>query len=244
MRLRPFFKYPGSKHTLAKRYPRPRYDVVVEPFAGSAQYSTLHYERQVLLIESDPEIAQLWHWLVTVDPDVVARLPVDLPHGEDIRTLGLPSRGAELLVRAWQRVGSNNCWTVSKWCGLNSGMWSARTRDAIASQVEKIRHWKVLHLKFDPSLAGVPAENATYFIDAPYQSIPDIYRSEPLDYRALASYCKRLKGQVIVCEAGGAKWLPFRFLAVARAGRTKQGGTRNLSVELLWMNDERFFATS
>jgi hypothetical protein len=32
--LRPFFPYYGSKWSLAKRYPAPRYDRIIEPFAA------------------------------------------------------------------------------------------------------------------------------------------------------------------------------------------------------------------
>ena len=36
-----FFSFFGSKVALAKNYPQPKYDAIVEPFAGSAGYSCL-----------------------------------------------------------------------------------------------------------------------------------------------------------------------------------------------------------
>jgi site-specific DNA-adenine methylase len=51
MSLRPFFTYTGGKYRLAPRYPEPRHNLIIEPFAGSAGYSLRHPEREVLLID-------------------------------------------------------------------------------------------------------------------------------------------------------------------------------------------------
>ena len=51
MMLHPFFSYFGSKYRLAKCYPQPQCDEIVEPFAGSAGYALLYPEKQVTLYE-------------------------------------------------------------------------------------------------------------------------------------------------------------------------------------------------
>ena len=35
--------YYGSKSKIASMYPKPMYDKIIEPFAGTAQYSLLHF---------------------------------------------------------------------------------------------------------------------------------------------------------------------------------------------------------
>lgn len=233
-RLRPFFKYFGSKYHLAPKYPTPVHDEVVELFAGSAQYATLYHERQVLLVESQPDVAGVWAWLVSNPAEEIAALPVDLPQGADIRTLGFSEHAANL-IRLRQRVGRSSCWTVSKWSN-KSGFWTARDRDAIAAQCERIQHWRVLcanTMRINP--VGLPP--ATWFIDPPYQRQVQVYGCAPIDYDQLRQLCWTLRGQVIVCEGPGADWLPFRELALNRVGRTSNGGTRAVRPDLVWAND-------
>lgn len=72
------FYYYGRKKKLSGRYPDPTHPVIVEPFAGSAAYS-LHgdrWQRKVILVERDPEIAALWRWLIgEATPDDILGLP-------------------------------------------------------------------------------------------------------------------------------------------------------------------------
>jgi len=37
--LRPFWRYYGGKWRAAPRYPAPRHDLIIEPFAGAAGYA-------------------------------------------------------------------------------------------------------------------------------------------------------------------------------------------------------------
>lgn len=233
-RIGPFFKYYGSKYRIAPKYPEPLHDCIVEPFAGSASYATLHAARQVILCETDAEVAALWSWLIATPGEEIAALPAGLPMGLDIRTLDVPA-GAKLLIRQWQRVGHAKCWTVSKW-GHLSGFWCERTRDRIAAQVESIRHWRVLAgspLNFDG--ASPPA---TWFIDPPYQMQPTVYGNAALDYAALGAWVRRLPGQAIVCEAPGADWLPFRQFTLARSGPGGAGNSHQIfRQELIWTSE-------
>lgn len=242
-RLRPFFKYYGSKYRIAPLYPAPRYRTIVEPFAGSASYSVLHADHRVVLIETDPEVFELWRWLIhgATAADVRA-LPVcgsgpgDLPPGFDLRHVDGPP-GALLLMRYWQRVGRSRCWTVSKW-GHLSGFWCAATRDRIAAQLEAIRHWCIFSgdLTARPGLTEqLGASGCTWFVDAPYQAQPKIWGAAP-DFPALGRWVCSLVGQVIVCEAPGATWLPFRPFTNALNGPAGNGDGRKQRPELIWTN--------
>ena len=51
-----------------------------------------------------------------------------------------------------------------------------------------------------------------------------------LEFTSLGLWCQSRMGQVIVCEADGATWLPFKFLT-----DTKNVG-QNRNKELMWCN--------
>src|SRR3954469_19028349 len=58
------FSYYGSKFKIAKTYPKPEYNTIIEPFAGAAWYSILHHHKNVILNEKFETIYNLWCWLV------------------------------------------------------------------------------------------------------------------------------------------------------------------------------------
>src|SRR5690554_6700846 len=60
------FYYYGRKKQIARHYPPPNCDTIVEPFAGAAAYS-LHgnnWKKNIILIEKDEKVAQIWDWLI------------------------------------------------------------------------------------------------------------------------------------------------------------------------------------
>lgn len=101
--LGPLFYFFGGKFRSSPRYPAPAHDCIVEPFAGSAGYAMRHHERDVVLVERDPQIAALWRWLVAVDADEVRSLP-DVDVGQDIRKLPI-SDPAKSLIGFWSNKG-------------------------------------------------------------------------------------------------------------------------------------------
>jgi len=73
------FYYYGRKKRLAKYYPSPQYDTIIEPFAGSAAYS-LHgdyWRKQIILIERDECVDLIWKWLIEqATSQDIEKLPV------------------------------------------------------------------------------------------------------------------------------------------------------------------------
>ncbi len=218
----PLFKWFGSKWTASKHYPAPIHDFVVEPFAGSAGYSLRHHTKKVVLAESDIHVQRLWWWLIKKAKESdIRELPVNLPEGTDIRTLGL-SLGQSLLMKTWQRTNNvGDCWTVSSW-GNKPGQWTENTRSRVASEFHMVKHWKLDNDAF--ALLAEAGAPSTWFIDPPYQYNYQ-YRGAPLDYGRLANLVDSLSGQVIVCEAVCPKtgqtpsWLsfePFRTTVTSR----------------------------
>ena len=45
------FSYYGSKSKLVDYYPPPKFDKIIEPFAGSARYSLKYWQNDILLID-------------------------------------------------------------------------------------------------------------------------------------------------------------------------------------------------
>jgi hypothetical protein len=224
--LRPFFSYFGSKWRTVPLYPRPTWNTIVEPFAGSASYS-LHYpDRGVLLYDSDPVIAGLWAWLIDVPEDDIMALPIDIPTTVDALDV---CQEAKWLIGFWCNKGTTRpSHTPSKW--MRSGVdptqyWGANIRERVASQLQHIRHWRV---RCDTYLNAYSGLFGTWFIDPPYNNAAGRrYVESAVDYESVAAFAKARLGQVIVCEQEGADWMPFRPLAAAQT-------TRGRSKEVVW----------
>ena len=100
--MRPFFSYYGAKYTGARHYGPPRHAVVVEPFAGSACYSTRWNAPLVKLYDKSTDICNLWDFLINSSPRDILNIPDRFNHMDEV--LSLP-RGQQLLVRFWVAKG-------------------------------------------------------------------------------------------------------------------------------------------
>ena len=231
MQLRPFFGFYGGKwRDTPKHYAAPEHDSIVEPFAGSAGYSMRYPERRVTLCDRDPVIVGVWSYLIKVSPAEILAIP-DVPLDGTVEDLGLVPEAAWLVGFWMNRAAAGPRSRPSQWMrsGIRPGsFWGDRVRRTIASQVEQIRHWKVMEGDY---LQCTDVGRATWFVDPPYQAAGRHYRfgSEGIDYAQLSAWCKSRSGQVIVCENDGATWLPFRPLA---AVKTTRSGFK--SVEAIW----------
>src|SRR5262245_29982092 len=96
MSLNAFFTYFGGKSALARYYPEPEHDKLVEPFAVAAGYATRYHRRNVILVEKDPRVATLWRYLIRVSARDVLALP-DIPEGGKVSDLRV-SDEARLLI--------------------------------------------------------------------------------------------------------------------------------------------------
>jgi hypothetical protein len=212
MKIGPLFKWFGSKWLSAKRYPEPKYDRIIEPFAGGAGYSLNYCDRKVVIWEDDPNVAKLWRWLINESTDSAIReIPIDLPVGTNIRSLGL-STGQQLLLKHWQRTNNvGDCWTTSPW-GHLPGQWTANTRARVSEEVSAVKHWK-----FEDPYRYIDML-CTWFIDGPYIFNYRYRRDLPeFDFEQLSCLEQTInsKSQVIVCEAKCKKtgaipgYLPF-----------------------------------
>ena len=57
------FSYYGTKKRIAKKYPEPKYDIIIEPFAGAGAgagaYACLYPDRKVKLYDTYDKIAEV-----------------------------------------------------------------------------------------------------------------------------------------------------------------------------------------
>jgi len=229
-RLKPFFSYFGSKWKLAPHYPKPRFDTIIEPFAGSACYSMLYPEREVILCEINPVIAGIWKYLISASEDRISQLPVNF---HDLSEVDAELTQDEKNLIAFNIRRSNvspiyhrNNWNYS----YPSSFWSIRFRQRIADQLKQIRHWKTYCTDYSYLTNG----RATWFVDPPYEKKGKPYDYTLLNYAQLGEWCKQRSGQAIVCESAPANWLPFFSLGKsASVGQMRSGSC----VESIWTND-------
>lgn len=229
----PFYYY-GAKSKIAKHYPAPQYDTIIEPFAGSAGYAR-HFatpEHRVILIEKDERVAELWRR--------IQRMSV-----EDVQAMECPPVGdrcREPIINLTQ--ASANTLTGRKF--YDSQVTTRQARDwpkvqrRIIKSLPLIREWEII-----TGHCGIVAPDieATWHVDPPYWVHPgrtkgtagDGYAegASAIDFQALGEWCKTRRGQVMVCEQLGASWLPFRPLVEIQT--TASMPSRR--TEVIWTND-------
>lgn len=234
--LKSFFNFYGGKTRVAGHYPIPRFQRVIEPFAGGAGYSIRHYEHDIVIVERDPIIAGLWRWLIDATAAEVLALPLEIP--TTVRDLGLDP-GPAALIGFWVTGGSSGPrQTPCKWmrerANPSSCYWGEPVRTRIASQVGAIKHWTVI----EGDYTDAPTEEATYFVDPPYANkAGSYYRMKFTGHAALGEWCQTRLGQVIVCENDGATWLPFRHFRDIQSS-SSAGHGKKISKEAIWLSDE------
>jgi len=228
---RPFFPFYGSKWNLARCYPAPQHVEVIEPFAGSAAYSTYYAAPRVRLFDADPIIAGVWDYLIKVRPSEIEELP-ELPSaGDSVDNYDLPTE-AKWLIGFWLNRGSatpkKSRTAYSTRTDRGQLNWGPRAKQRIVDQLPLLENWTITNEDFEAS--GSPNDVATWFIDPPYLDKGRFYRIGFDDYPRLGRWARSRQGQVIVCEGLGAEWLPF-----APLGEFKTSTGRAL--EKVWLND-------
>jgi site-specific DNA-adenine methylase len=195
------FSYYGSKSRIAAKYPVPLHQIIIEPFAGSARYALLHQEQHnVILVEKNPIIHRLWQWLQTVDPQAIRDLPTLAPQDPIPHNYG---HDARVLMGFVYNRGSHSPKNFAGNMGPVADGWGGKK--LLLDRLPLIRNWTVILGDY----TAAPDVEATWYVDPPYigQTLYPVGRD--LDYDALARWCYRRKGQLIVCENDTATWLPF-----------------------------------
>lgn len=222
--LRPFFTYYGGKYRVAPYYPKPLHDTIVEPFAGAAGYSLRYPERNIILADASPVISGVWRYLITADPDEILSLP-DVADDQSVDDLALTQEQRWLIGFWLNKATTRPCKRPSAWMRQGTrpnSQWGAAIRARIAAQVPRIRHWKVIegsYTKLDNAIA-------TWFVDPPYIVQGRLYPAKVENYDHLSQWCLERQGQLIVCEADGATWLPFQPFREIKSVEGKNGSKK------------------
>ncbi|WP_312173570.1 DNA adenine methylase [Chryseobacterium sp.] len=197
------FYYYGRKKQIAKYYPKPNYDTIIEPFAGSAAYSLYkdNWKKKVILIEKDEKVYDIWRWLIhDASENDILNLP-DLKVGE---------KSSEFLhiVHAATKMAFH--FKTIKVTSVLERNWEISKR-VFGENLFKIKHWEILNKDYSES----PNIKATWFIDPPYKGDAGLgYRhsSKLLDYGKLAEWILDRQGEIICCEGKEGDYLPFKPL--------------------------------
>jgi site-specific DNA-adenine methylase len=213
----------GRKYKIINSYPQPKYNLIIEPFCGSASYSYKYHDKDVLLFDKDEKIIRLWKFLINASPKQILELPAYVENGTAIPHLDYMCQEQKDLMGFCCNNGS----AVPKLTAgrMNFNSWH-RDRLRIAQDISKIRHWQAELSDYK----AIPNYNATWFIDPPYKFGGKYYRHNKINYEELAEWCMSRNGQVIVCENSDANWLPFRPLK-------EISGQRHRTMEVIWYRE-------
>ena len=144
----------------------------------------------------------MWEYLIGSKESEILKLPTNFNHIDDIKV----PQEAKWLIGYWLAMG---CARPSLKPSLFS-YWNDKIKNRIVTQQRNIRHWKIFQKRYS-EISENP--KATWFIDPPYKTEGLIYQShgsKHIDYKDLAKWSKTRQGQIIVCEANNADWLPFK----------------------------------
>jgi hypothetical protein len=215
--------YYGTKNRIAKYYPKPEFDTIIEPFAGAAQYSLFgdNWHKNVYLIDKYEVIARVWQYLIDATEKDILALP-DLEIGENVDDFKLLSDEEKWLMGFCINPAS----ACPKKTTSKRSRWN-KNKLEIAKNVYKVKHWKVKCDEFK----NIKNIKATWYIDPPYKYGGIYYRmnNKNIDYQDLAEWCKTRNGQTIVCENTKADWLDFKPLV-------KMNGQLHQTMESIWCN--------
>jgi len=197
-----FYAY-GRKKKIVRRYPAPKFQTIIEPFAGSAAYS-LHgnnWRKKVILIEKDKRIAEIWNWLINEATSKEILAMPDLQIGERssnfLHILHAATKQAFYYKRIKVTPVLERNWRINK--------------KKMAENIHKVKHWEIICGDYTEA----PDVEATWFIDPPYRYDSGLgyhHGSDSLDYESLAKWTLKRNGQIIFCEGPRADYLPFEPL--------------------------------
>jgi len=220
------FSYYGSKSRIVHLYPAPLHEKIIEPFAGSARYSLKYYDHDVTLVDKYEVIVRVWLWLQKCSVQDILGLP-ELKKGLDLRDLNISEDERLFLGLCCGIAATVPRNKVSPFAAEQNSRKNRWKR--IADQLHKIRHWTIIHGDYQ----DIKNENATWFIDPPYQYGGSAYKENKVDFKSLGEWCQTRNGQVMVCENMRSDWMPFQPLSEMR------GANQKFQTEAIWTNTPR-----
>lgn len=245
-----FFSYYGGKWLGARCYGPPRQDLVIEPFAGGAGYSTYWSHPNVKLYDLNPQTCAAWDWIINCTAADVMAVPDEFRSLEELNALPDGPRQVVGWNIAYATGGRGTNPSIPKWywhyveTGEKIGrlathsrshtnsvalMWGPRIKHRIVKQKPLIAKWSITQCSY----IDIPLEHAHWHVDPPYQGKPGRgYLCSDIDFKHLGEWCRSLPGSVDVCENAGADWLDFKPLF-----SRKSMNSLKQSNEVVWRNE-------
>jgi len=220
------FSYYGSKSKIVQYYPKPRFKKIIEPFAGSARYSLMYWQNDILLIDKYDLVVKVWHYLQNASKNDILKLP-EMKVGMELDKMNL-SDGERLLLGFFAGQGSLEPRNKVSPMAAHSFNTTPNRYKNIANNLYKIKHWKIKQGCY----SDIDNVEATWFIDPPYMFGGEHYKknNKDVNYSDLAKWSKNRKGQVIVCENTKSNWLAFKPM------KKLQGVSNTFTTEAIWSN--------
>lgn len=212
---------------MARHYTEPQGDHVVEPFAGSAGYSTYWDLEVAHLVEINPGIVAVWDYLIHAHPEDIERLPDRVETMADLP----PEMGPRNLMLLWLNKGRAEVpamispWYFQHRDAGNCRVWGPPVKHRLQEQVERIKGWTISQGDYRSAMVG---PRSHVHLDPPFSGQQGRrYAFDAIDYQHLAEWCLSLDaGFIQVCESASATWLPFRYLRDSETTRGKRSGRR------------------
>jgi hypothetical protein len=223
------WSYYGAKTNLIGFYPKPKFDTVIEPFAGSARYSLKYFDRNIILIDKYKIVVAIWKWLQKCSPNDILKLPRNLTYNDRFEDINFSCEEERWFMGFIYGCGAErprNYPTIRKTVDRPNHVNYNLGR--IAKQLFKIKHWTII----EGDYLATPNCEATWFIDPPYQygGAAYVMSNKFLNFSELADWCRSRKGQTIVCENTKADWMDFMPIK-------EQKGSRFKTTEAIWCNE-------
>lgn len=235
--MKPFFSYYGAKYQVAKHLGAPRSETVIEPFAGSACYSTRWNVKKAKLYDVSENICLLWDFLINSSCKDIMAIPSTFKSEDEIEALEIAQ---QLLCKFWVAKGrSEPTSKISPWYfkyneSKDCSVWGDAVKARVCEQKPLISQWEIQQSSYE----NIPNYNAHWHIDPPYNNkAGSRYPFSEINYEHLANWCRSRNGQVDVCENSGASWLPFEDLCEVVSSRGRRTGYK--SKEAVWRKLEQ-----
>lgn len=217
------FSYYGSKSRVVDLYPPPKYGKIIEPFAGSARYALKYFDREVLLVDKYEVIVKVWKWLQQCSKADILGLP-KLKKGMLLNALNISEEEKMFLGLLAGIASTSPRNKVSMFAAEKNGL--KNQMKIIADSLFKIKHWVIQQGTYE----DITNQEATWFIDPPYQFGGHAYIESKIDYGALNIWSIERVGQIIVCENTKANWMNFKAMSKMR------GANMEHTVEAIFSN--------
>ncbi|MFI5404877.1 MAG: hypothetical protein ACHQ1D_00040 [Nitrososphaerales archaeon] len=225
------WSYYGAKTNIVHLYPKPKHDRIIEPFAGTARYALRYFEKDVLLVDKYKVITDIWSWLQKCSPKDILTLP-RFKAWDNINHHKYDCEAQRFLVGFLVGFGFTDPRKTATPRMRNRPNAMNYTIKKIASQLYKIKHWKVINGTYE----DIKNQKATWFIDPPYQFGGHAYKcsNKKICFEMLSKWSMDRHGQVIVCENTKATWMDFKPMAI-------QNTLTGINFEAIWTNEKTHY---